>query len=115
MIYAVQIIQCGQGSLGDLETPHFLLVFLVNNLIIKSADPGANTVTLTLYEIVNDASVVVDTFDITTANYTNYFSLYDMFSRHHLSGDDIQITLTCDADGNHVVTGQYSFSECYTG
>jgi len=97
----------------DLNTAG--LTYMVNNLIIKSADPGANTVTLTLYELVNDASVAVDTFDITTANYTNYFSLYDMFSRHHLSGDDIQITLTCDADGNHVVTGQYQYAECYTG
>jgi len=91
------------------------LTYHVNNLIIKSANPGVNTVTITLYELVNDVSIAVDTFDITTANYTSYFSLYDMFSRQHLAGDDIQITVSCDVNGDYVITGQYQYSETYTG
>ena len=90
------------------------VTYYINNLLIKSVDPGANTVTITLYELVNDASVAIDTFDITTANYASYFSLYDMFSKNHLAGDDIQITVSCDADGNHVITGQYQYSQAYT-
>ena len=96
----------------DLNTAG--VTFVVNNLRLKCADPGANTVTLTLYELINDASVAVDTFDITTANFGTYFSLYDMFSVQQLAGDDIQITLSCDADGNHAVTGQYQYAQAYT-
>jgi len=96
----------------DLNTTG--LTYLINNVRIKSADPGANTVTITLYELINDSSVAVDTFDITTANYGTYFSLYDMFSINQLAGDDIQITVSCDADGNHAITGQYQYAQAYT-
>jgi len=96
----------------DLNTTG--LTYLINNVRIKSADPGANTVTITLYELINDSSVAVDTFDITTANYGTYFSLYDMFSVNQLAGDDIQITVSCDADGNHAITGQYQYAQAYT-
>jgi len=100
------------ANIFDLNTAG--LTYHINNLILKSVDPGADTITVKLYELVNDASVLVDSFDITTSNYTNYFKLYDMFSVHQLVGDDIQITIESDAN-SYAITGQYQYSETYTG
>ena len=100
------------ANIFDLNTAG--LTYHINHLILKAVDPGANTITIKLYELVNDASIAIDTFDITTANYTSYFSLYDMFSRNHLAGDDIQITIESDA-GTYAITGQYQYSQTYTG
>jgi len=101
------------GDIFDLNTAG--LTYHINNLRIKSADPGAETVTLTLYELINDVSTAVDTFVITTANYGTYFSLYDMFGVQHLAGDDIQVTVSASADNSYVITGQYQYSQTYTG
>jgi hypothetical protein len=84
--------------------------YLVRNLRIKSADPNPNTVTVKLYEFINDAFVTVDTFAITTANYTTYFGLYDMFSVVQLAGDNLWITVETDA-GTAAVTGQFSYAK----
>lgn len=84
--------------------------YVVRNLRLKSADPGANTVTITLWEFINDAFIAVDTFAITTANYTNYFSLQDMFGEPQLYGDNIMIMAQSDA-GSYAVTGQYSYAK----
>lgn len=84
--------------------------YIINSLRIKAADPGANTITVRLYELINDVSTVVQTFDITTANYGNYFSLMDMFGLPHLAGDDIQVTVRCNAGGPYTITGQYQYA-----
>ena len=91
------------------------LTYMVNNLTLKFADPAAETITVTLTELINDAPVAVDTFTVTTENFTNYFSLYDMFSRQQLAGDDIQVSMVASADNAYSVTGQYQYSETYTG
>jgi len=97
----------------DLNTAG--VTYMVNSLILKAADPGAETITVKLKELINDVSTVVDTFAITTANYATYFSLYDMFSRHHLAGDDIQVTIEASADNAYALTGQYQYAQAYTG
>jgi hypothetical protein len=84
--------------------------FLIRNLRIKSADPGANTCTVRLYEFINDVFVSVDTFEITTANFTNYFNLYDLFGETQLAGDNFMITVGMDA-GTAAITGQYSYAK----
>jgi len=88
--------------------------YMINNLRIKAADPGAEIITLTLYELINDVSVAVDTFIIDTTTFGNYFSLYDMFSVHHLAGDDIQITVHASADNAYAITGQYQYAQATT-
>lgn len=89
--------------------------YMVNNLRLKAVDPGANTITVRLYELINDVSTVVQTFAITTANYGTYFSLMDMFGLAHLAGDDIQVTVQCDAGGPYAVTGQYQYAIAKNG
>ena len=101
------------GDIFDLNTAG--LTYMVNNLRIKCADPGAETITFTLYELINDVSTAVDTFAVTTATYGTHFSLFDMFSVNHLAGDDIQITVSASADNSYVITGQYQYSQAYTG
>lgn len=83
--------------------------YILRNLRVKSPDPGAgNTITVTLYELINSAEVAVDTFVISQANFTTYFSLMDMFGLPHIAGDSIRVSLTGLLAGPIVVTGQYS-------
>jgi len=82
--------------------------YIVRSLRLKCADPGANTVTVRLYKLVNDVSLQVDSFDITAANFATYHSLMDMFGLPHLAGDDLQVTVRASAGGPYAVTGQYS-------
>lgn len=84
--------------------------YVIRNLRLKCADPGANTVTITLWEFINDAFIAVDTFAITTSNYTTYFNLYDMFGETQLAGDSIMIMAQSGA-GSYAVTGQYSYAK----
>jgi len=82
--------------------------YIVRSLRLKCADPGANTVTVRLYELVNDGAVVVQSFDITGANFGTYLSLMDMFGLPHLGGDNLRVTVQASAAGPYAVTGQYS-------
>jgi len=87
--------------------------YRVNNVRLKFADPGANTVTVKLYELINDVSTEVDSFTVTTDNYSSYYGLVDMFGTSHLAGDNLKISAVMDA-GTCVVTGQYSYEKSYT-
>lgn len=82
--------------------------YIVRSLRLKCADPGANTVTVRLYELMNDVLTEVDSFDITNANFASYHSLMDMFGLPHLAGDELQVTVRASAGGPYAVTGQYS-------
>jgi len=82
--------------------------YIIRNLRLKCADPGADTVTVRLRELVNDVSTIVATFDITAANFATYFSLMDMFGVQYLAGDDLQVTVQASAAGPYAVTGQYN-------
>ncbi len=83
--------------------------YTIDKLRMKCADPGANTVTVRLYELINGAATEVDSFDITTANYTTYFSLMDMFGVERLIGDSLQVTVQASAGGPYAVTGSYAY------
>lgn len=85
--------------------------YIVRDLILKSADPGANSVTVKLYKLVNDVQTAIVSFPITTATFANYFCLMDMFGVPHLAGDNIKVTVTANAVGPYAVTGQYSHAK----
>jgi len=85
--------------------------YVIRGLILKCADPGANTVTVSLVMLINDVATVVDTFEITTVNFGDYFQLQDMFTTPQLAGDDIQIYVRASAGGPYAVTGQYSYAK----
>ncbi len=85
--------------------------YIVRSLRLKCADPGANTVTVRLYELVNDVLTVVDSFVIDNANFGTYHSLMDMFGLPHLAGDNLKVTVQASADGPYAVTGQYSHAK----
>ncbi len=87
--------------------------YRLNGLRLKFADPGAQTITVTLYELINDVSTAVDTFTVTTDNYTTYYSLMDMFGVPQICGDDITINATVDGGAGVAVTGQYQYDISY--
>ena len=89
--------------------------YQVNNLRLKSVDPGAETITVRLRELINDVSTIVDTFTIDTTNFGTYYSLMDMFGLPQLTGDDIQVTVQASAAGPYAITGQYQHSLSNSG
>lgn len=82
--------------------------YIVRSLRLKCGDPGANTVTVRLYELVNNALTQVDTFAIDATNFGTNHSLMDMFGLPYLAGDQLQVTVQVSAGAAIVVTGQYS-------
>lgn len=110
-INATAVVSPGVDLL-DLVDTNGKTSYRLNNLRIKCADPGANTVTITLYELINDVSTAVNTFVITTDNYETYYSLMDMFGLTHVSGDDITINATTSA-GSYAVTGNYQYDSAF--
>lgn len=103
----------GETFVLDLSVAGFS--YMVNNLRFKSDDPGANTVTVRLYELINGGAVLVDSFDITgggagVGNWETYHSLMDMFGVANISGDDIGVTIEVSAGANVACTGQYQYA-----
>jgi hypothetical protein len=96
-----------ETALFDLSTAGFH--YTVERLRLKCADPGVNTVTVRLYELINGASTEVDSFAITTVNFATYFSLMDMFGVDHLVGDNLKVTVRASAGGPYAVTGSYVY------
>ena len=85
--------------------------YVIRNLRLKSADPGANDVEVRLYELINGAPVNTVTFDVNTLNFVTYFSLMDMFGVAELAGDNIRITVQSSAGGPYAILGEYSFAK----
>jgi len=102
----ITAIAGGETDVFDLNVANTR--YIVRNLRLKCADPGANTVTVRLRELVNDVSTIVNTFDITAANFAGYHSLMDMFGVPYLAGDDLQVTVQASGGGPFAVTGQYA-------
>ncbi len=102
----ITAINAGETDVFDLNVA--ATRYIVRSLRLQCADPGANTITVRLYELVNDVSIEVASFAITTANFGTYHSLMDMFGLPHLAGDDLQVTVRVSAGGPYAVTGQYS-------
>ena len=84
--------------------------YIVRSLRLKCANPGANTVTVRLYELVNNLLSLADSFDITNANFSTYHSCMDMFGLPYLAGDHLQITVQVSAGAAIAVTGQYTLA-----
>ncbi len=105
---AVNITAIAGGETDVFDLNAAATRYIVRNLRLKCADPGANTVTVRLRELVNDVSTIVSSFDITTANFGTYYTLMDMFGIPHLAGDDLQVTVQASGGGPYVVVGQYS-------
>jgi len=83
--------------------------YILRDLRIKCEDPtAANTVTITLYTLINDVETAVDTFVITNANFGTYHSLMDMFGVPYVAGDSIRVSATGSAAGPYTLDGQYS-------
>jgi len=85
--------------------------YIVRSLRLKCADPGANTVTVRLYELVNDVLTEVDSFVIDNTNFGTYHSLMDMFGLPQLAGDSLKVTVQASAGGPYAVTGQYGHAK----
>jgi hypothetical protein len=88
--------------------------YTVQNLRLKCDDPGANTVTVRLYEKVDGSLTEVDSFAITgggagVGNWETFHSLMDMFGLPHLAGDNLQVTVRASGGAGYAVLGQYSY------
>lgn len=84
--------------------------YIIRNLRLKCVDPVEQTVTVRLYELVNTVLVLVDSFNITTANFVTAHSLMDMFGLSQLVGDNLKVTVIATAVGPYACVGQYSFA-----
>lgn len=102
----ITAINAGETNVFNLATAS--THYNVDKLRLKSADPGANNVTVRLYELINGVSTQVDSFDITTLTFASYFSLMDMFGIDHLTGDNLKVTVQATAGGPYTVTGSYA-------
>lgn len=83
--------------------------YTIDDLVLKCADPGANTVNVRLYELVNGVLTNTQTFAITNANFATYFDINTMFGLKSLAGDNIRITVQATAGGPYAVTGSYCY------
>ncbi|MFA5401500.1 MAG: hypothetical protein WC359_13705 [Dehalococcoidia bacterium] len=107
---AVNITAIAGGETDVLNLAVADTRYIVRSLRLKCADPAANTVTVRLYELVNDVATVVHTYDITAVNFGTYLSLMDIFGLSYLTGDNLRITVQASGGGPYAVTGQYSYA-----
>lgn len=102
----ITAIAAGETNFLNLATAGFH--YTIDDLVLKCADPGVNTINVKLYKLVNGASTLVDTYAITTASFATYFNLNDLFGQSTLAGDNIKITVQCTGGGPYIVLGSYS-------
>jgi len=105
---AINITAVNTGETDVLHLSAADTRYIVRSLRLKCANPGANTVTVRLYELVNDGLTEVESFDIDATNFADYHSMMDMFGLPHLAGDELQVTVRASAGGPYAVTGQMS-------
>lgn len=103
----INAINASETNFLNLATAGFH--YTIDKIRLKCADPGENTVTVRLYELVNGVSTLVDSFDIATANFATYHSVMDMFGVNSLAGDNLKITVQASAEGPYAVTGSYAY------
>ena len=108
---AVDITAVNTGETNVFNLSAASTRYIVRSLRLKCADPGANTVTVRLYELVNDVLTEVDSFDIDSTNFGTAHSLMDMFGLSQLAGDELKVTVRASAGGPYAVTGQYSHAK----
>jgi len=104
----INAIAGGETNVFDLSVA--ATRYIVRNLRLKLANPAAETCTVRLYELVNDALIVVDTFLIDTDNFGTAHSLMDMFGLSHLAGDNLKVTVRMSGGADVAITGQISWA-----
>ncbi|MBC8460068.1 MAG: hypothetical protein H8D67_18930 [Deltaproteobacteria bacterium] len=109
----INATNAGETNVFNLATAGH--VYQVRHLRLKSADPGANTIAVKLYEEINDVQTVVDTFTIDTNNYGDYHSATDMFGIPDIDGENLKVTVQASAGGPYAITGQYVYSDVTVG
>lgn len=93
----------------DGIVPYWATHYTIDDLVLKCVDPGANTVNVRLYKLVNGVLTNTQTFAITNANFATYFDINTMFGLKSLAGDNIKITVQATGGGPYAVTGSYSY------
>lgn len=101
-------------NVGETNILHFTalrpIVYTLRGLRIKTANPGAATISIKLYQLINNVLTFTDNWDINAGNWLTYFDLMDMFGVPHITDVEIQVTAIASAAGPYAVTGQYSYA-----
>lgn len=108
-LVTISVIAASETNILNLATASH--VYQVRHLRIKSADPGAETMTVKLYEEINDVQLVVDTYTIDSDNYADYQTIMDMFGLPDLDGENLKVTAQMGAGSAVALTGQYVYSD----
>lgn len=113
----ITAIAANETNFLNLATAGFH--YTIDDLVLKCADPGANTVSVRLYKLENGGSVLTHTFLIVTGavaltrgvtgGFALHFGLDDMFTRTQLAGDNIKITVQAAGGAGSIVIGSYSY------
>jgi len=113
---AVNITATNAGETNFLNLATAGFHYTIDDLVLKCADPGANTVYVKVYRLVNGVLTAINVsaaspngFEITTSNYTYNFTLMDLYGITHLAGDNLKITVRASAGGPYTVTGSYAY------
>jgi len=94
--------------LDQTADPDLAQEYVLDNLTLKCVDPGANTVNVKLYQLVNGVLTNTKTLGITTATFGTYWDLVTLFGLPAIHGDQIKITVQATAGGPYAVTGSYT-------
>jgi hypothetical protein len=105
------IASSNAGELDIFDLTAANTQYIVRDMWLKCVDPGAETVTVRLYKLVNNAETLVRSFTITTLNYTSYFNLMDLFGVPAITGKNIRVCVIASAVGPYAVTGEYSYAK----
>jgi hypothetical protein len=97
----------GGANVFNLAAPG--VHYTVDSLVLKCDDPNPDTVNVLLYQLVNGAPVNTKTFAITHANYTEFFSLMDLFGLPFLAGDNLRIVVQATGGAGYAVLGSYAY------
>lgn len=98
-----------ETAIIDLSTSSTL--YQLNNLVIKSADPGTYAVNVKLYELVNDVLTETKLYPIQTNAYQTYFDLPTLYGLQQVSGSQLKVTIQATGGGPFAVTGQYQYAK----
>lgn len=102
----INAIAASETNVFELQPTGLYLRYKVEKLLLKIADPGADTVNIKLYELVNNVLTNTKTVPVTTPAST-YYNLMDLFNIPNLVGDNLKITVQATGGGPYAVTGSY--------
>ncbi len=82
--------------------------YTVDKLGLVPDEPGGDTITAELWELVNGVLTLIRSFVMGGGSGGSYFSLVDMFGLDHLSGDSLKVVVVASAN-TYAVTGSYTY------